>query len=84
MIDDQASILFYCTSWCPDCRRARNVLDQNHIPYLVLDIEKDPEAKKMVERMNAGMRSVPTLVFPDGSILVEPSTRVLQQKLGLG
>jgi mycoredoxin len=49
----------------------------------MLNIDKDPEARKAVEQMNRGMRSVPTLVFPDGSILVEPSTYQLQQKLGL-
>jgi len=83
MTDDQPSILFYCTSWCPDCSQARGVLDRHRIKYQALDIDKDPEARKAVEQMNRGLRSVPTIVFPDGSILVEPSTYQLQQKLGL-
>ncbi len=78
-----ASLTVYLTSWCPDCRRARAFFDRRQIAYVSVDIEKDPEAMALVKRLNHGNRSVPTIVFPDGSILVEPSEAQLAQKLGL-
>jgi mycoredoxin len=78
-----SEIIFYGTTWCFDCRRARTVLDQNKIAYTFIDIDKDAEGRKYVEQVNSGFRSVPTIVFPDGSILVEPSNNELKAKLGL-
>lgn len=77
------TILLYGTSWCGDTRRARSVFDNNHIPYHWIDIDQDLEARQFVEKTNRGFRSVPTIVFPDGSILVEPSELNLKAKLGL-
>jgi mycoredoxin len=76
-------ITFYCTAWCPDCTRARAFLDKQHVAYTAVDIDESPEAASAVEKLNRGMRSVPTIVFPDGSILVEPSNAQLAKKLGL-
>ncbi|MBI2886167.1 MAG: glutathione S-transferase N-terminal domain-containing protein [Chloroflexi bacterium] len=75
------SIIVYSTTWCPDCRRTKQFLDQREIPYTWIDIDKDPAAVQEVLRINGGMRSVPTLVFPDGSVLVEPSNKQLGEKL---
>jgi glutaredoxin len=76
-------ITFYCTAWCPDCTRARAFLDKQHVAYVIADIDESPEARAVVEKLNHGMRSVPTIVFPDGTTLVEPSNAQLAQKLGL-
>ena len=76
-------IIVYGTSWCGDSRRARSFFDSNHIDYEWIDIEKDPEAVKFVENVNHGYRSVPTIVFPDGTILTEPSQYELSKKVGL-
>lgn len=76
-----ASVIVYGTSWCPDCRRATRLLDERQIPYAYVNIEEDTAAADYVVQLNAGNRSVPTIVFPDGSILVEPSNAALQQKL---
>lgn len=73
----------YGTSWCGDTRRARVFLETNQIPFEWIDIDKDPEAAKLVEKINNGYRSVPTLVFPDGSTLTEPSSAELKEKLGI-
>jgi glutaredoxin-like protein len=78
----EAKIIFYGTNWCYSSRRARAFLDQHQIPYTWVDIDKDAEAAKIVEKINKGNRSVPTIVFPDGSILVEPSATQLASKLG--
>ena len=70
----------YGTDWCPHTTRSRHILDQQKITYTWLDIEKDKEACAVVERTNRGYRSVPTIVYPDGSILVEPAESELVNK----
>ncbi|GAP14446.1 glutaredoxin [Longilinea arvoryzae] len=80
---DQSEIILYGTTWCGGTLRTRAFLDRNHIPYRWIDIDKDPEAGKFVESVNHGFRSVPTLIFPDGSQLTEPSNSQLAEKLGL-
>ena len=74
-------IIMYGTTWCPDCHRAKSFLSSRNITFKWIDIGKDPAATLEVERMNKGNRSVPTIVFPDGSILVEPSNAELEKKL---
>jgi len=67
----------YATTWCGDCRMAKRWFDAHGIPYDYINIETDEHAAAEVLRINRGMRSVPTIVFPDGSVLVEPSAREL-------
>jgi mycoredoxin len=74
-------ITMYGTRWCPDCRRAKQVLDRYNIPFTWVDIEDDAAAMEYVQRVNGGYRSVPTIVFPDGSVLVEPGNAALEEKL---
>jgi glutaredoxin-like protein len=81
MGDEPKKIIVYGTSWCPDCRRAKKILDQNAISYLWVDIDSDAEGRKFVEKTNHGNRTVPTIVFPDGNILTEPSDSELTAKL---
>ncbi len=78
---EQNEILFYGTTWCGMCQRRRGLLDQHQIPYRWIDIDQDVEAARFVEQVNHGFRSVPTIVFPDGTILVEPSEERLRQAL---
>ena len=82
-VQDEQMIIMYGTNWCSDTRRARAVLDRNQIAYTYIDIDKDANGKAYVQSVNNGMRSVPTIVFPDGSILVEPSNAELESKLGV-
>jgi mycoredoxin len=76
-------IVIYGTEWCGDCRRARRFLDQHNILYQWINIDRDKQAEQFVLNSNGGMRSVPTIVFPDHSILVEPSSYRLAEKLGI-
>ena len=76
-------IKLYGTSWCGSSRRARLLFDQHHIPYQWVDIDLDDKAAQYVESVNHGNRSVPTIVWPDGSVLVEPSNEALAKKLGV-
>lgn len=77
------TILVYGTSWCGGSRRAKRMLDENKIPYQWIDIDEKKDARAIVEEINNGYRSVPTILFPDGSRLVEPSDEELAKKLGI-
>jgi glutaredoxin-like protein len=77
----EAKIKVYGTTWCPDCVRAKGVLAEHSVQYDWIDISNDEKARAYVERVNRGNRSVPTIVFPDGSMLVEPSNAELEKKL---
>lgn len=74
-------LLVYTTQWCPDWHRVRRQLDAARVEYVTIDIEQHPEAVPIVLHVNAGQKRVPTLVFPDGSTLTEPSPRTLAQRL---
>ena len=76
-------IFVYGTTWCGDCRRVQRFLDMKKIPYQFVNVDLDNAGEQFVINTNRGMRSVPTILFEDGSILVEPSTSTLAQKLGI-
>lgn len=73
-------VKMYATSWCGDCRMAKRWFDAHGISYQYINIEEDDAAADYVLKVNRGYRSVPTIVFPDGSVLVEPSPRELAAK----
>lgn len=77
------NIVFYGVSWCGDCRRARRFLNEHGIEYQWIDIDQDRKGEEFVLKTNRGYRSVPTIVFGDGTILVEPSNNELAKKLGI-
>lgn len=74
-------ITVYGADWCPDTRRAKRLLDERQIPYQWVDIDLDKEGEKYVLQANHGNRSIPTIVFADGSVLVEPSNEALAAKV---
>jgi mycoredoxin len=76
-------IVMYATSWCGDCRMAKRWFDQHGVAYDYIDIEQDDEATAYVKQVNGGRSSVPTIVFPDGSVLVEPSAHELAHKFSV-
>lgn len=69
------------TSWCPDARRARRFFDEHGVAYAWIDIDEDEEASNFVRDANAGQIVIPVIVFPDKSILIEPSNYELTKKL---
>lgn len=75
-----SQIVMYTTEYCPDCRRARAYFEANNIPYLKVGLEDSREAVEFVMSVNNGNRSVPTIIFPDGSKMVEPSLADLNRK----
>lgn len=76
-------ITMYTTNWCSDCFRAKWFFDNYGIQYEEVNLETNPDAMETVLRLNQGLRSVPTIVFGDGSVLVEPSNRELAAKVGV-
>jgi thioredoxin reductase (NADPH) len=76
-------ITLYGASWCPDCRRSKNFFTEQRIPYTYVDLEEHPEAADIVTGLNDGKQIIPTIVFPDGSFVAEPTNEELADKLGL-
>jgi thioredoxin reductase (NADPH) len=77
------TITLYGTAWCPDCKRSKQFFGEQRVAYHYVDIDNDHEAIAFVEKTNNGSRSIPTIVFPDGTVLVEPSNAQLAEKLGM-
>ena len=75
-----AQIVMYAVEWCPDCRRAKFFFKRKKIDVLEVDVNTDKKAEEFVKGLNNGNRSVPTIIFPDGSMLVEPSNADLEVK----
>lgn len=75
------SLTMYTTTWCGYCHRLKRQLDRAGIAYAEVDIEQDPGAARLVEQVNGGNQTVPTLVFADGSALTNPSVREVEQRL---
>ncbi len=78
-----ADITVYGAPWCPDCKRSKQFLGEQRVPYNWVDIDQDEEGRSYVQQANNGRQIIPTILFEDGSILVEPSNAELAAKLGL-
>ncbi len=79
----ETAITVYGAPWCPDCRRAKQFLGEHRIHYHWVDVDEDQEGLAFVDRVNHGRRIIPTIVFEDGAILVEPTNAQLAAKLGI-
>jgi mycoredoxin len=77
---ENTKIIMYGTTWCGDTKRAKKFFEEHHIDYEWINIDKDSEGSKRVQALNNGFKSVPTIIFPDGSILVEPDNETLRNK----
>lgn len=71
----------YSADWCGDCRRSKRLLDELNVIYTVIDIEADQAASDKVIEINGGMRSIPVIIFADGTHMTEPSDIDLKAKL---
>jgi mycoredoxin len=76
-----SDITMYGAEWCGDCRRSKKFLDSNNVSYNYIDVEADASASEKVIEINGGMRSIPVILFPDGTHLTEPSDVALKEKL---
>ena len=73
--------VIYGTEWCGDCTRAKKYLDDRGIPYAWIDTDSSAEGAEKIKELNKGKGRVPTIVFEDGSILIEPTNKELKRKL---
>jgi mycoredoxin len=71
----------YSTTWCGYCVRLKKQLDREGISYTSVDIEQDPAAEEIVKTVNNGNATVPTVAFPDGTTMTNPSIREVTEKL---
>ena len=76
-------ITMFSTVWCGYCQRLKAQLGREGISFTEVDIEADPTAAAFVESVNGGNQTVPTVVFPDGSALTNPSIGQVKEKLAL-
>lgn len=75
------SIDFYGAAWCSDCRRSKKLMEELGVEFNYIDVEADEAASEKVIAINNGMRSIPVIVFEDGTHLTEPSDPDLKAKL---
>ena len=78
-----ANITVYGAPWCPDCTRAKQFLGEQRVRYNWIDIDQNEDARAYVQKVNDGKQIIPTIIFEDGSLLVEPSNSELAAKLGI-
>lgn len=72
----------YTTVWCGYCHRLKAQLAREGIAFEEIDIEADPAAASIVEAVNGGNQTVPTMVFDDGTAMTNPSIGQVKEKLG--
>lgn len=80
-LPEAGSVTLLTTSWCGYCRRLKYQLDRDEVAYTETDIEQDPRAADVVTSVNNGNRTVPTVIFPDGSTATNPSVREITTRL---
>ncbi len=83
MAREHTELTVYGTRWCPDVRRARRFLDQHGVVYAYVDIEQDDAARAYCDEVHDGSWVVPTIAFPDGTLLFDPSASELAARLGI-
>jgi mycoredoxin len=74
-------LTMYTTTWCGYCMRLKAMLDREGVAYTEVDIERDENAAERVMQVNGGNRTVPTVEFPDGSALTNPTAQQVKEKL---
>lgn len=74
-------MVIYTTTWCGYCQRLKSQLSRANLEFREIDIEHDPAAADFVMSVNRGNATVPTVVFPDGSVATNPSVGEVQQRL---
>jgi mycoredoxin len=74
-------VVMYTTTWCGYCKRLKRMMQDDGIVFAEVDIEKVPGTAEIVERVNNGNQTVPTLVFSDGTAMTNPSLAKVKEKL---
>lgn len=81
-LPQSGTITMFSTTWCGYCRRLKGDLDRAGIGYTEVNIEDSAASAELVEVINHGNQTVPTVVFPDGSSATNPSLAEVRSRLG--
>ncbi len=76
-----APLTMYTTVWCGYCRRLKSQMSREGVPFVEVDIEADPAAARIVEEANDGNQTVPTVVYPDGTVATNPPIAEVRRKM---
>ncbi|EYT54109.1 glutaredoxin [Leucobacter sp. UCD-THU] len=82
-VPEAGTITMFSTEWCGYCKRLKLMLDKTGIGYSEVDIEHTPGTPELVEQVNGGNQTVPTVVYPDGTTATNPSLNDVKAALGL-
>lgn len=80
-LPESGQITMFSTEWCGYCKRLKKMLDSEGIGYTEIDVEQVPGTAELVESLNGGNRTVPTVIFPDGTAATNPSLNEVKQRL---
>ncbi|MCL1801711.1 MAG: mycoredoxin [Promicromonosporaceae bacterium] len=81
VLPSPGNVTIYTTSWCGYCKSLTTQLTSLKVPFTKIDIEQDSNAAAYVEHVNGGNRTVPVVLFPDGTTLTNPPSGVVKSKL---
>ncbi|MGH8966946.1 MAG: mycoredoxin [Actinomycetes bacterium] len=77
-----AALTLYSAPWCAFCKRLKQHLDRENIPYTEINVEQDPTAAETVKKVNNGNQIIPTVVFADGTAMTNPTIAQVKHQLG--
>lgn len=80
---ESGTITMFSTVWCGYCKRLKKQLDAKGIGYTEINIEETPGTAELVEKLNDGNQTVPTVIYPDGSAATNPSLNDVMEKLAV-
>ena len=80
-VPETGEVTMFTTSWCGYCRRLKAQLDHAGVPFREVDIENDDSAVAIVTKVNNGNRTVPTVLFPDGTTATNPSAQEVRERV---
>jgi mycoredoxin len=80
---EAGTITMFSTVWCGYCKRLKKQLEAKGIGYTEINIEETPGTAELVEKLNNGNQTVPTVIYPDGSAATNPSLNDVLAKLGV-
>ena len=78
---ESPAVTMYTTTWCGYCKRLKRMMQDDGINFVEVDIETTPGTAEIVEKVNNGNQTVPTLVFTDGTAMTNPSLAKVKEKL---
>jgi mycoredoxin len=78
---EHGTVTMFTTRWCGYCTRLKGQMDRAGIAFTEVNIEDHPDGAAFVTKVNEGNRTVPTLLFPDGSSATNPSVHEVKRRL---